>query len=508
MAGNTELGAVFYCDGGSRPTSSGYGGYGVHGYTYDMVKEIKGTLEPSKSGKPKPTQYGYVDPKLDFPKDAVLVEPKEYVDELEALGFNVTNNQAELDAAIRAIELGKAKGAKRIQLLSDSQYVVVGATNHLANWRENNWVKSDNKPLMNAERWRKLDSAIRDAKRDAIDISLRYVPGHEGNVGNERADMLATRGTYLSQNQDWAVRTQIRRELPAKGYWSPEPEISPFFTFSRCYFTTNQQQERAKDGRYIYFGGNTDKDNKGRLELGKRISDSAYSVIYLSKPDDAVEIMRTHASRVLEHGTTESVYIAYTDNLHHRQYHRDILEGECDLTMRPTGLGKSVHLPLGGSNTAILMEACNPPNLAWRAIDSLNFLKTLLDEWLDANREATPRLVVTEITDVLFETEKDKKGKTVTKVHSAITQVTKSLKVDVNYRLNPDKQGVTSCTMSLGLDLPQRLNLSYLASPETKAYAVTYRESDVAFRFAVIIESGDDVGIWANIYSNPRYVLE
>ena len=78
----------------------------------------------------------------------------------------------------------------------------------------------------------------------------------------------------------------------------------------------------------------------------------------------------------------------------------------------------------------------------------------------------------------------------------------------MNYRLNPDKQGVTSCIMSLGLDLPQRLNLSYLASPETKAYAVTYRESDVAFRFAVIIESGDDVGIWANIYSNPRYVLE
>ncbi|EBX4836060.1 hypothetical protein DSA75_25825, partial [Salmonella enterica subsp. enterica serovar Typhimurium] len=125
-----------------------------------------------------------------------------------------------------------------------------------------------------------------------------------------------------------------------------------------------------------------------------------------------------------------------------------------------------------------------------------------------ANRESTPRLVVTEITDVLFETEKGKKGKTVTKVHSAITQVTKSLKVDVNYRLNPDKQGVTSCIMSLGLDLPQRLNLGYLASPETKAYAVTYRESDVAFRFAVIIESGDDVGIWANIYSNPRYVLE
>ena len=45
MAGNTELGAVFYCDGGSRPTSSGYGGYGVHGYTYDMVKEIKASRQ-------------------------------------------------------------------------------------------------------------------------------------------------------------------------------------------------------------------------------------------------------------------------------------------------------------------------------------------------------------------------------------------------------------------------------------------------------------------------------
>lgn len=508
MTDKTEHGVVLYCDGGSRPTSTGYGGYGIHGYTYNVKKVVKGDLEPSASGKPKPTQYGYVDPKLEFPKDTVLVEPVLIFDELKALGFEVTNNQAELSAAIRALGYANEQGVTKVHLLTDSKYTCVGATDHLPTWKAKNWRKSDGKEVKNIEYWKKLAEALDVLKAKDVEVELGYVPGHEDNPGNERADALATRGTYMSQNHQWVRRLVVTKEEPAKGYWGYDPKVSDFFTFSRCYFTTREPDRFSKDGRFVYYCGNTDRDNKGRLELGKRISDSAYSVIYLKAQDDAIEEMREHALKELEHDGTEVVYVAHLQNLHSKNYHRDIINGGTDFMLRATQVGKAVLLPLGGNKTVPMIESCSPPNLAWRAIESVNFLADRLNEFLEAERKSTDTLQVTDITDSLFTFGVDKKNKPIAKVSDKITPVVKSLKVDVNYKLNPEKAGVSPVVMTLGLDLPPRNNLNHLAAEGTKAYALTFKESDRAFRFAVVIERGEDVGIWSNVYSNPRILTE
>ena len=509
MSGNPELGAVFYCDGGSRPAPAGDGGFGIHGYTYHLVKDVKGDLEPSKTGKPKPTQYGYIDPKLNFPKNTKLVEPIEITDVIQALGHGVTNNQAELRAARDAVRLATEQGATRIQLLTDSQYVIKGYTERLPNWMANNWISSTGQEIKNKEDWINLHSEVKRAEElNQAKVLFDYVPGHEDNPGNEEADKYATRGVFLSRNKMFAQRDRIAKISKAQGYWNKDAPVSSFFTFPRAYFTTNREAFRTKDGRHVYFGGNTDNDQKGRLVLGKRISDSAYNVLYLKEPEPVLEMLRDHASKHLEHGESTAVYIAALSAAHSKHHYQDLLEGKCDFTMRPSLEGKSLHIPLGGPKTEQVLEVADPPNLVWRAIDELLFLQSLLDEWLESTKGGKTDLRVTDITDLLFETKADKKGKMVTTVHPKITPVTKSIKANVAYEVILNEPGKASCTLTLGLDLPARLNLGRLAAPETKAYVITYRESDVSFRCATIIQRGDDVGIWANVYSNPRYVLE
>ena len=34
---NSEIGIILYTDGSVRPTNPGYGGWGVHGYTYNNI---------------------------------------------------------------------------------------------------------------------------------------------------------------------------------------------------------------------------------------------------------------------------------------------------------------------------------------------------------------------------------------------------------------------------------------------------------------------------------------
>lgn len=95
-----------------------------------------------------------------------------------------TNNRMELLAAISALET--LKRPCDIELVTDSQYVRRGITEWLAQWKRRNWLTASRKPVANADLWRQLEEAVR---RHTID--WRWVKGHSGDPGNERADQLA-----------------------------------------------------------------------------------------------------------------------------------------------------------------------------------------------------------------------------------------------------------------------------------------------------------------------------
>jgi ribonuclease HI len=98
-----------------------------------------------------------------------------------------TNNRMELMAAIQALEA--LKGPSRVELHTDSKYLRDGITQWLHNWKRNGWRTADKKPVKNDDLWRRLDEATR-----RHDIDWRWVKGHDGDPGNERADALANAG--------------------------------------------------------------------------------------------------------------------------------------------------------------------------------------------------------------------------------------------------------------------------------------------------------------------------
>jgi ribonuclease HI len=100
---------------------------------------------------------------------------------------HTTNNRMEMMAVIEA--LGALKGPCRVVLYTDSSYVQKGITEWISGWKARGWRTADKKPVKNEDLWRLLDTA---AARHRVE--WRWVKGHAGDPGNERADALANRG--------------------------------------------------------------------------------------------------------------------------------------------------------------------------------------------------------------------------------------------------------------------------------------------------------------------------
>lgn len=98
-----------------------------------------------------------------------------------------TNNRMELTAVIES--LAALKAPSRVILHLDSEYVRNGITNWIHNWKRRGWRTASNQAVKNVDLWQKLDAVTQ-----AHQIDWRWVKGHAGNAGNERADALANRG--------------------------------------------------------------------------------------------------------------------------------------------------------------------------------------------------------------------------------------------------------------------------------------------------------------------------
>ena len=100
---------------------------------------------------------------------------------------NTTNNRMELMAVIQALSV--LKRPCQVIIHTDSQYVLKGITEWLAGWKAKGWKTASKAPVKNVDLWQALDAATVQHK-----IEWRWVKGHSGHDGNERADMLANRG--------------------------------------------------------------------------------------------------------------------------------------------------------------------------------------------------------------------------------------------------------------------------------------------------------------------------
>lgn len=143
-----------YTDGSSRG-NPGDGGY--------AVVEMETNIENSKA-QPISLQYGYEE--------------------------NVTNNQMELTAILKALEKANENPNENYTIYCDSAYCVNMCNDWIYKWKSANWKRPKNQEIKNLDLVQQIFNQL---NVDFPNFIIVKVHGHSNVAGNEWADAFASR---------------------------------------------------------------------------------------------------------------------------------------------------------------------------------------------------------------------------------------------------------------------------------------------------------------------------
>ncbi len=479
-------GFVIYSDGGCRP-NPGPGGWGIHGYLYSEEAPKRGSGNPDHIL----TTKGYMTKTMAAAAKGKYVEitPIHYVDGFGSFAIDVTNNLAEIAGATAALHHAAEYAVQTVLVLTDSEYTRKGLEHWCTGWQRNGWVKADGTEIKNVEYWKRLVEARDVLVNRGVLVEIGWVRGHDDILGNEMADKLATIAVMTSRSGGDRQHVETRA---AEGYWKYDAERNPMISHRRMYFNTQTQYNKPGE----YYLGEHGKDDE---LLGKRISDGAFAVIKLAEPDPVLEMVRAYQIEVA--GGTDSIVMALLDQLYKPDRHRELSNYGTVAIEQPN----PYRLDLLCMDREPLTRELRPPRLAMRAVESVESLAILLQKY----EASDPSLCVTDLTPILYETsvKVDKKGVSTTtmKLKPEYTVGFARLEVDANY-LTDDGVSSASIILTLGIDLLDRNALRRLEAATPKISLITWNEAPNVFRYATVVEAGNDKGIWAGVYSNLRIV--
>lgn len=490
-------GAIIYADAGVRPVNPGFGGWGFHGYTYTKT-------EPKKSMGPNGlalTPTGYA------PKSSKLAEvtPIHYLDAFGTIP-HVSNNGAEVLAAAHALSTAARWGLKELTIKTDSKYVITGAQEYLPRWKVNNWCKADGMPVSNLEHWQFLDKHLSALRGSGVSITFEWVKGHNGDQGNEMADKYATIGALASGAGQDKVLTQIAE---AASYWKDEEEGHPLLAHRSMYFVTNPDNYVKGE----YYLGNHGKDDE---LLGKRMADGSYSYVELEQPDPYVHHLISKQIKVCN--GEDQIVLARLDELFKPKTRKDLMVWGEDLLClnlkKSQQRRKDLYL-VGGSDEEPVTSVLNPPLLAMRAVESVNFLKDLFLHWKEG-RLGAAGVLATDITALFYEDEikkSNKKGEEPKivgkKIRSDFTSAIGSIKALTTLASQTPGEGLQlDFELIVNIDIPNRNVFKKIEKLDPKVTLLVWKDGNKAYRYATVIECKGGKSIWCGYYSNYKYIFD
>ncbi len=137
------------------------------------MKKVTIYTDGACSGNPGPGGYG------------AILQHGNNRKELSAGFRKTTNNRMELLAVIAGLEA--LKDPCEVTVFSDSRYIVDAVNKGWARrWKANGWRRNKKDKAVNPDLWARLLNLL-----EVHDTKFRWVKGHAGNPGNERADALA-----------------------------------------------------------------------------------------------------------------------------------------------------------------------------------------------------------------------------------------------------------------------------------------------------------------------------
>jgi len=496
MADNTdkssgpEYKAVLYSDGGYY-NSEKAGGWGVHGYIYTADD-----LPTKGSGHPKatPTANGYIDVKDE--KQAVKVQT--YIDTFGGVPQARSNNHTELLATKEALTYALDKGIHHTLIYSDSQYVVEGVNKYLNRWKTTGWRKRDGEEISNKEDWIAMDLLLNKFKETDTTVTLAWIKGHNGHAGNEMADQWAGKGNCIGVN---GYSLTFKLENQPEGYWKTSILHNRMMDQPKWYFSSEAAERRAaSDGRFVYWTGTHGDDE----DTGKPQADSSNAVLYLKSQLNVLEKVRDHFIEK-DKAQVGHLFVGALRNILNGNVTEDILKFGLSVFRK-----NKANMSLTTEKKVPVVHHVTPTGTAFYNIENLESMTVVLDQFMAGDKS----VIVTDLTDLLYEAT-EKKGAVIRKLRKEITSAVKHLDVGVHYNTTfarelrvMDEVPVTTAKIRfiVGSDIIGRNALSALAETVKRVVALTWRESDTVIRYATVIETVDDIGIWANPFGNFKLV--
>ena len=479
------LKAVLYTDGGYRRQYES-GGWGVHGYTYTDEAPKKGT----GNAKAVPTNNGYAGEVT----KGTPVTVTSYVDGMGGVFDATSSNHTELEATTKALNWVLENGLHETLIYTDSRYVVDGFADRVDRWKNNGWRNSEGNVIASKDLWIKSADLRDQIVNSGKTINIEWIKGHNGHFGNEQADVYASIGNVLGRKRD--DYTQMLSSDPS-GYWSSKNNYNRMLASGRWYMQTTDYDFMTPKGEAVYYIGDHGSDDD---QYGKPTADRSMAVLFLKEPDPVLEALRAQAME-LDSRKFGSVLIGRLDNILNPSAYNEVLKSGSRFLDWDTR-----RLDIVTSKRKFLLKEQSPPGLAYNAIDVSASMQRKLNEYLDKD----PGIIVTEITSLIYDVE-TKKTASIKKLKKDITQTTKHITFDVRYTTKrvseltgQDDESIKSrpIKLILGHDIAKRNTLSNLGESDPRLYVITWRESDMAIRFATVIECELGVGIWTGVDSN------
>lgn len=487
----SEVGVVLYTDGGCKP-SRGIGGWGIHGYSYDLTPLSKVgrktdtitnrgyadvadlTVVNTTDGSWKANHQGV---------DYTTHSPISYIDGLGSLIPESTNNIAELTAASRALSIIDEIKPTQAHLLLDSDYVLKGITEWYPKWEAANWTRPDGTPTPNADLWKGLIKQHNNVK-SYVDLSWAYVRGHSGNLGNDNADRQATRAIILGRKGIEFEETTMSAPM---GYNLKSPDYNRLFAYPRWYFVCNTHTDNAtKTGHYAYHIGSNSKDDTND---GKVANDTSFAVLYLNTQEKVLDKVREYHNETTPHSYTNVVKASLDVIFNPYNYH--------DISINGSRYLERYQRAVTDCEKRVLSNEQPSPHLVFRTLGVFTSLEELLEDHIVGTHKLS---VATDVTDEFYESVTIKKKET-KQLRKDFKQSMKSKDVVVGCILGGEARQ-HKVKLTVGLDLPNRNALVALATKEPKVLVLTQTEGANAFRVHVVIQTVDGYSIWSSVYSN------
>lgn len=484
-----DKGIVLYCDASARP-NPGKIGIGIHGYIYTK-QDIKKSI---KVGNYSITNRGYVfSNKLE---DSISVSPDSYIDIVISSAEEGSNNKGELSGLSNSLDLILIDGKyiKDVLIYTDSEYVKKGVNEWCEKWEKNNWKRNDGIYVSNMHEWKEVYERIKYIKSIGCNFEVCWVRGHNDDVGNTKADLLSVIGMNraTSTNEFWSNKTISE----PKKYWKTEIFKHPFINFKRVYF--NSIKSYNIKGQYFQA-----EPGGAELTIGKRNSETGFSIIKLNEPDNIIEMIRDKQCKVAN--DSNAIIMMKLDKV----YSNDIFPyietyGEYSL------LTNKNNLNLNFLDCQPITIEINPTNLSMRAIEAFNYLEEILDQFINYNdrQDHANNFRIHDITNVFYNVEsKIVKKESVNKytLNDKYTPGNKNIFIDIVEKYNNTDINV-SIPYILGIDILPRNNLKKLETENPNVYILTWKESIDVLRYATVISCKSGIGLWSNFYADKIFL--